>query len=81
MLKHFVGAEPQSMCIEDFVGGDDSTRTMTELTDVENPAEVAAEQPNEGAAKVGAASADVASLPTSPRLYLRWPLYAAATVQ
>ncbi|KAH7933276.1 hypothetical protein HPB49_011066 [Dermacentor silvarum] len=57
-LERFVGAEPQSMCIEDFVGGDDGTETTVELTDVEITAEVSAERPNEDAA-------DVAPLPTS----------------
>ncbi|XP_049525764.1 uncharacterized protein LOC125946454 [Dermacentor silvarum] len=64
-LERFVGAEPQSMCIEDFVGGDDSSGTTAELTDVAITVEVAAERPNEDAAEVDPASADVAPLPTS----------------
>lgn len=64
-LESFVGAEPQSMCIDDFVGGDDSTGTTAELTDVEIVAEVTAEQPNENAAEMDPASADDAPLPTS----------------
>ncbi|KAH7978293.1 hypothetical protein HPB49_005122 [Dermacentor silvarum] len=65
-FESFVGAEPQSMCIEDFVGGDDSTGTTAELMDVEIAAEVTAERPNEDAAEVDPASADVA-----PRLQPR----------
>ncbi|KAH6924063.1 hypothetical protein HPB50_011013 [Hyalomma asiaticum] len=53
------------MCIDDFVGGDDSTGTTAELTDVEIVAEVTAEQPNENAAEMDPASADDAPLPTS----------------
>ncbi|KAH9374422.1 hypothetical protein HPB48_014060 [Haemaphysalis longicornis] len=34
-LERFVGAKPRRMCIYDIVGGDDSTGTMAELTDVE----------------------------------------------
>ncbi|XP_075752116.1 uncharacterized protein LOC142817947 [Rhipicephalus microplus] len=64
-LESFVGAEPQSMCIEDFVGGDDITGTTAELTDVEIVAEATAEQPNEDSAEVDPASADGAPLPTS----------------
>ncbi|XP_049521652.1 tigger transposable element-derived protein 1-like [Dermacentor silvarum] len=64
-LEHFVGAEPQSMCIEDFICSDDSTRTTAKLMDVEIAAKVAAEQPNEDAAEVDSASAYVAPLPTS----------------
>ncbi|XP_065286410.1 tigger transposable element-derived protein 6-like [Dermacentor albipictus] len=64
-LEHFVGAEPHSMCIEDFVGGDDSTGTVAELTDVEITAEVTAARPNEDAAEADPASADVAPLPTA----------------
>ncbi|KAH7964803.1 hypothetical protein HPB49_001460 [Dermacentor silvarum] len=64
-LESFVGAEPQSMCIDDFVGGDDSTGTTAELTDVEIVAKVTAEQPNENAAEMDPASADDAPLPTS----------------
>ncbi|KAH7953954.1 hypothetical protein HPB49_014541 [Dermacentor silvarum] len=64
-LESFVGAEPQSMCIDDFVGGDDSTGTTAELTNVEIVAKVTAEQPNENAAEMDPASADYAPLPTS----------------
>ncbi|KAH7941257.1 hypothetical protein HPB49_011352 [Dermacentor silvarum] len=64
-LESLVGAEPQSMCIDDFVGGDDSTGTTAELTDVEIVAKVTAEQPNENAAEMDPASADDAPLPTS----------------
>ncbi|XP_065284462.1 uncharacterized protein [Dermacentor albipictus] len=64
-FEHFVGAEPHSMCIEDFVGGDDSTGTVAELTDVEIAAEVTAERPNEDAAEADPASTDVAPLPTA----------------
>nr|XP_050024324.1 tigger transposable element-derived protein 6-like [Dermacentor andersoni] len=64
-LERFVGAEPHSMCIEDFVGGDDSTGTVAELTDVEIAAEVTAERPNEDAAEADPASADVAPLLTA----------------
>ncbi|XP_065289839.1 uncharacterized protein [Dermacentor albipictus] len=64
-FERFVGAEPHSMCIEDFVGGDDSTGTVAELTDVEIAAEVTAERPNEDAAEADPASADVAPLPTA----------------
>ncbi|KAL1482748.1 hypothetical protein MTO96_000249 [Rhipicephalus appendiculatus] len=53
------------MCIEDFVGGDDSTGTTAELTDVEIVAEATAEQPNEDAAEVDPISADSAPFPTS----------------
>ncbi|XP_075752351.1 uncharacterized protein LOC142818040 [Rhipicephalus microplus] len=64
-LESFVGAGPQSICIEDFVGGDDITGTTAELTDLEIVAEAAAEQPNEDSAEVDPASADGAPLPTS----------------
>ncbi|XP_075728827.1 uncharacterized protein LOC142771178 [Rhipicephalus microplus] len=64
-LESFVGAEPQSMCIEDFVGGDDITGTTAKLTDVEIVAEATAEQPNEDSAEVNPASADGVPLPTS----------------
>ncbi|KAH9384730.1 hypothetical protein HPB48_026743 [Haemaphysalis longicornis] len=53
------------MCIDDFVGGDDSTGTTAELTDVEILAEVTTERTNEDAADVVPASADSAPLPTS----------------
>ncbi|KAH9377578.1 hypothetical protein HPB48_013666 [Haemaphysalis longicornis] len=53
------------MCIDDFVGGDDSTGTTAELTDVEILAEVTNERTNEDAAVVVPASADSVSLPTS----------------
>ncbi|KAH9371529.1 hypothetical protein HPB48_009188 [Haemaphysalis longicornis] len=53
------------MCIDDFVGGDDSTGTTAELTDVEILAEVTTERTNEDAAEVVPASADSVSLPTS----------------
>ncbi|XP_065305740.1 uncharacterized protein [Dermacentor albipictus] len=64
-FERFVGAEPHSMCIEDFGGGDDSTGTVAELTDVEIAAEVTAQRPNEDAAEADPASADVAPLPTA----------------
>ncbi|XP_065310436.1 uncharacterized protein [Dermacentor albipictus] len=64
-FERFVSAEPHSMCIEDFVGGDDSTGTVAELTNVEIAAEVTAERPNEDAAEADPASADVAPLPTA----------------
>ncbi|XP_077504197.1 uncharacterized protein LOC144114377 [Amblyomma americanum] len=64
-LERFVGAEPESICIDDFVGGDDSTGKVTELTDVVIAAEVTAEWPNKDAAEVDPASADVAPLPTA----------------
>ncbi|KAH9366027.1 hypothetical protein HPB48_022959 [Haemaphysalis longicornis] len=64
-LERFVGAEPQSMCIDDFVGGDDSTGTTVELTDVEIVAEVTTERANEDAAEVEPARAYSAQLPTS----------------
>ncbi|KAH9372456.1 hypothetical protein HPB48_011306 [Haemaphysalis longicornis] len=53
------------MCTDDFVGGDDSTGTTTELTDEEILAEVTIERTNEDAAEVVPASADSAPLPTS----------------
>ncbi|KAH9377478.1 hypothetical protein HPB48_006261 [Haemaphysalis longicornis] len=53
------------MCIDDLVGGDDSTGTTAELTGVEILAEVTTERTNEGAAEVVPASADSAPLPTS----------------
>ncbi|KAH9359896.1 hypothetical protein HPB48_011064 [Haemaphysalis longicornis] len=53
------------MCIDDLVGGDDSTGTTAELTGVEILSEVTTERTNEGAAEVVAASADSATLPTS----------------
>ncbi|KAH9377136.1 hypothetical protein HPB48_008261 [Haemaphysalis longicornis] len=53
------------MCIDDFVGGDDSTGTTAELTDVEILADVTTERTNEDAAEVVPASADSAPLPTS----------------
>ncbi|KAH9378016.1 hypothetical protein HPB48_022106 [Haemaphysalis longicornis] len=53
------------MCIDDFVGGDDSTGTTAELTDVNILAGVTTERTNEGAAEVAPASADSAPLPTS----------------
>ncbi|KAH9384717.1 hypothetical protein HPB48_026727 [Haemaphysalis longicornis] len=53
------------MCIDDFVGGDDSTGTTAELTDVEILAEVTTERTSEDAAEVVPASADSAPLPTS----------------
>ncbi|KAH9362448.1 hypothetical protein HPB48_020142 [Haemaphysalis longicornis] len=53
------------MCIDDFVGGDDSTGTAAELTGVEILAEVTTERTNEDAAEVVPASADSAPLPTS----------------
>lgn len=52
MLECFVCAKPQSMCIKDFIGGDDSTGTMAELIDVEIATEVTAERSNNDAAKV-----------------------------
>ncbi|KAH9373150.1 hypothetical protein HPB48_004895 [Haemaphysalis longicornis] len=53
------------MCIDDFVGGDDSTGTTADLTDVEILAGVTTERTNEDAAEVVPASADSAPLPTS----------------
>ncbi|KAH9380439.1 hypothetical protein HPB48_020002 [Haemaphysalis longicornis] len=53
------------MCIDDFVGGDDSIGTTAELTDVEILAEVTTERTNEDAVEVVPASADSAPLPTS----------------
>ncbi|KAH9372749.1 hypothetical protein HPB48_015645 [Haemaphysalis longicornis] len=53
------------MYIDDFVGGDDSTGTTAEFTDVEILAEVTTERTNEDAAEVLPASADSAPLPTS----------------
>ncbi|KAH9365105.1 hypothetical protein HPB48_015410 [Haemaphysalis longicornis] len=53
------------MCIDYFVGGDDSTGITAELTGVEILAEATAERANEGAAEVVLASADSAPLPTS----------------
>ncbi|KAH9379979.1 hypothetical protein HPB48_009867 [Haemaphysalis longicornis] len=53
------------MCIDDFVGGDDSTGTTAELTDLEILAEVTTERTNQDAAEVLPASADCAPLPTS----------------
>ncbi|KAH9380855.1 hypothetical protein HPB48_017757 [Haemaphysalis longicornis] len=47
------------------VGGDDSTGTTAELTDVEILAEVTTERTNEDAADVLPASADSAPLPAS----------------
>ncbi|KAK8772608.1 hypothetical protein V5799_024146 [Amblyomma americanum] len=64
-LERFVGAEPHSICIDEFVGGDDSTGTVAELTDVEIAAEVTAERPNDEAAELDPANADVAPLPTA----------------
>ncbi|KAH9361635.1 hypothetical protein HPB48_005212 [Haemaphysalis longicornis] len=64
-LERFVGAEPLSMCIDDFVGGDDSTGTTAELAGVEILAEVTTERTNEDAAEVVPARADSAPLPTS----------------
>lgn len=52
------------MCIDDLVGGDNSTGTTAELTDVEVGVKVTAEQTNEDAAEVDPASADAAPLPT-----------------
>ncbi|KAH9373065.1 hypothetical protein HPB48_019043 [Haemaphysalis longicornis] len=46
------------MCIDDFVGGDDSTGTTAELTDVEILAGVTTERTNEDAAEVVPTSAD-----------------------
>ncbi|KAH6935109.1 hypothetical protein HPB50_003425 [Hyalomma asiaticum] len=81
-LERFVGAEPQSMCIEDFVGSDDSTGTMAELTDMEIAAEATAERLNKDTAEVDPTSADVAPLPTSAEaVELRWPLYVATVAQ
>ncbi|KAH9383292.1 hypothetical protein HPB48_024412 [Haemaphysalis longicornis] len=54
-----------SMCIDDLVGGDDSTGTTAELTGVEILAEVTTERTNEDAAEVVPPSADSAPLPTS----------------
>ncbi|KAH6940805.1 hypothetical protein HPB50_007024 [Hyalomma asiaticum] len=65
MSEHFVGAEPQSVCIAHFVGGDDSIGTTAKSTDVEIGADVTAQRPNEDAAEVDPASADVAPLQTS----------------
>ncbi|KAH9368571.1 hypothetical protein HPB48_022157 [Haemaphysalis longicornis] len=53
------------MCIDDFVGGDDSTGTTAELTDLEILAEVTTERTNEDAPEVVTSSADSAPLPTS----------------
>ncbi|KAH9366667.1 hypothetical protein HPB48_017666 [Haemaphysalis longicornis] len=53
------------MCIDDLVGGEDSTATTAEFTGVEILAEVTTERTNEGAAEVVPASADSAPLPTS----------------
>ncbi|KAH9374006.1 hypothetical protein HPB48_016242 [Haemaphysalis longicornis] len=53
------------MCIDDFVGGDDSNGTTAELTDVEILAEVTTERTNEDAVEVVPASADSAPLTTS----------------
>ncbi|KAH9384164.1 hypothetical protein HPB48_026157 [Haemaphysalis longicornis] len=64
-MERFVGAELRSMCIGDFVGGDDSTGTTVELTDVEILADVTTERTNEDAAEVVPASAGSAPLPIS----------------
>ncbi|XP_042147855.1 uncharacterized protein LOC121836759 [Ixodes scapularis] len=64
-LECFVGAKPRSMCIDDFVGGDDTTGTTAELTYVEIAAEVTAGRPSEDVAEADPASADGAPLPTS----------------
>ncbi|KAH9359755.1 hypothetical protein HPB48_017207 [Haemaphysalis longicornis] len=53
------------MCIDDFVGVDDTTRMTAELTDVEILAGVTTERRNEDASEVVPASADSAPLPTS----------------
>lgn len=53
------------MCIDDFVGVDDSTGTTAELTDVEIVAEVITERTNEDAAEVEPRSTDSAPVPTS----------------
>ncbi|KAH9379836.1 hypothetical protein HPB48_003508 [Haemaphysalis longicornis] len=60
------------MCIDDFVGGDDSTGTTAELTDVEMLADVTTERTNEDAAEVVPASAHSAPLPNSTRLQRFW---------
>ncbi|KAH9367589.1 hypothetical protein HPB48_009961 [Haemaphysalis longicornis] len=66
------------MCIEDFVGGDDSTGTTAELTDVEILAEVTTKRTNKDAAEVVPASADVPRSRLRPRLQRFWP-YRTAT--
>ncbi|KAH9377888.1 hypothetical protein HPB48_023112 [Haemaphysalis longicornis] len=66
-LERFVGAEPRGMCIDDFVGGGDSTETTAELTDVEILAEVTTERTNEDAAEVVPASADSVLAPDFDR--------------
>ncbi|KAH9378950.1 hypothetical protein HPB48_001409 [Haemaphysalis longicornis] len=53
------------MCIDEFVGSDESTGTTAELTAVENLVEVATERTNEDAAAVVSASAYSAPLSTS----------------
>ncbi|KAH9371353.1 hypothetical protein HPB48_007912 [Haemaphysalis longicornis] len=60
------------MCIDDFVGGDDSTGTTAELTDVEILAGVTTERTNEDAAEVVPCSR------LRPRLQRFWP-YRTAT--
>ncbi|KAL1445507.1 hypothetical protein MTO96_044981 [Rhipicephalus appendiculatus] len=50
--RALLGAEAQSMCIDDFVGGDNSTGTTAELTDMKTIAKATAEQPNEDTAEV-----------------------------
>ncbi|KAH9368722.1 hypothetical protein HPB48_004741 [Haemaphysalis longicornis] len=52
------------MCTDYFVGGNDSTGTTAELTDVEILAEVTTERSNKDAAEVVPASTDSSPLPT-----------------